>query len=119
LKLRGEFVPVCLGFYPYGRGLRAERAIIDALMDNHALSVLADAESWEWPVARRVMKTEKQGSHYEAITPKLLSWLIKESQRFGGTIPDQFWEQLRECHPKLKENGVSRLFWSDMLVKSN
>jgi hypothetical protein len=91
--------------------------IIDALMDNHAVSVLADAESWEWPVAQRVMETEKQGSHYEAITPKLLSWLIKESQRFGGTILDQFWEQLRECHPKLKENGVSRLFWSDVLVK--
>jgi hypothetical protein len=86
-------------------------------MDNHALSVLADAESWEWPVARRILKTEKQDGHYEAITLKLLSWLIKGSQRFGGTILDQFWEQVIECRPKLKENGASRLFWSDILVK--
>ncbi len=76
-------------------------------MDNHALSVLADAETWGWPVSRRIMKTEKQGGHYEAITPKLLHWLIKESQNFGGTILDEFWKQVGECHPKLKENGVS------------
>jgi hypothetical protein len=82
-------------------------------MDSHALSILAE-ESWGWPVRRRILKTEKQG---KTITPKLLSWLINESQRFGGTILDQFWEQVRECHPKLKENGVSRLFWSDILVK--
>jgi hypothetical protein len=82
-------------------------------MENHALSVLADAESWEWPVTWGIMKTEKQGSHYKQ---KLLSWLIKESQRLGGTILDQFWKQMRECHPKLKENGVSRLFWSDVFV---
>ena len=76
-------------------------------MDIHALSVLADAESWEWPVTRRIMKTENQGGRYKAITPKLLSCLIKESQYFGGTILDQyFWEQVRQCHPKLKENGV-------------
>jgi hypothetical protein len=82
-----------------------------------ALSVLADEESWEWPVARRIPKTEKKGGHYKVNTPNLLSWLIKESQRFSGTILDQFWEQVRECHPKLKENGVLRLFWSDILVK--
>jgi hypothetical protein len=86
-------------------------------MDNHALSVLADAESWEWSVAQRILKTEKQDGHYEAITLKLLSWLIKESQCFGGTILDRFWERVIECHPKLKENGVSRSFWSDILVK--
>jgi hypothetical protein len=85
-------------------------------MDNHALSVLADAESWEWPVpvTRRILKTEMQGGHYKA---KLLSCLIKESQRLGGTILDQFWEQMRECRLKLKENGVSRSFWSDILVR--
>ena len=58
--------------------------------------------------------SEKQGGHYEAIILKLLSWLIKESQRFGGTILDQFWEQVKEYHLKLKENGESRLFWSDI-----
>jgi hypothetical protein len=83
-------------------------------MDNHALSVLADAESWEWPVpvTGRILKTERQDGRYKA---KLLSWLIKESQRLGGTILDQFWEQIGECHFKLKENGG--LFWSDILVK--
>jgi hypothetical protein len=86
-------------------------------MDNHALSFLADAESWEWPATRCILKTEKRGGQYKAITPKLLSWLIKESRRFGGTILDQFWEQVRECHPKIKENGVSRLFCSDVFVK--
>jgi hypothetical protein len=86
-------------------------------MDNHAQSVLADAECWQWMVARRILKTKKQGGHYEAIILKLLSWLIKESQRFGGTILDQFWEHVRECHLKLKESGVSKLFWSDILVK--
>lgn len=32
-------------------------------------------------------------------------------------ILDQFWEQIREWQPKFKENGVSRLFYSDILVK--
>jgi hypothetical protein len=81
-------------------------------MDNHALSVLADAETLEWPVTRRIMKTEKQDGRYEAITAKLLYWLIKESQSFGGTILDEFWKQVKGCHPMLKDNGVSRLFWS-------
>jgi hypothetical protein len=27
-----------------------------------------------------------------------------------------FWEQVRECHPKLKENGVSRLFCSGIYI---
>jgi hypothetical protein len=85
-------------------------------MEDHALSVLVDAESWNWPPARRIMESGTKSGHYMAITPKLLSWLIKESQRFGGTILDQFWEQVKECHPKLKENGVSRLFWSDVFV---
>ena len=49
--------------------------------------------------------------------PDVLSCLIKESQHFGGTILDQFWEQVRKCHLKLKENGVSVFFWSDILVK--
>ena len=53
-------------------------------MENHALSVLADAESWNRLVARRVQKTGRKGGKYEAYTPKLLYWLIKESQRFGG-----------------------------------
>jgi hypothetical protein len=105
---------------PFMRNRRRIRRIttrLSSLMDNHALSVLADAESWDWPVTRRIQKSEKQGGHCQAITPKLLSWLIKESQCLGGTVLDQFWEQVRECHPKLKENGVSRLFWSDILVK--
>ena len=79
---------------------------LSSLMDNHAMSVLTDAESWEWPVSRRILKTEKQDGHYEAITLKPLSWLIKESQRFCGTILDQFCEQVIECHPKREENGV-------------
>jgi hypothetical protein len=86
-------------------------------MEVHALSVLAHAESLDWPPTRRIMESGTQGGHYKAITPKLLSWLIKESQSLGGTILDQFWEQVKECHPKLKENGVSRLFWSDVFVK--
>jgi hypothetical protein len=88
-----------------------------AAMDNHALSFLADAESWEWPAIRCILKTEKTGGPHKAITPKLLSWLIKESRRFSGTILGQFWEQVRKCQPKLKENGVSRLISSDVLVK--
>ena len=90
---------------------------LSSLMDNHALSVLADSESWNWPVARCIQKTGKQGGEYEVNTSKLLYWLIKESQRFGATILDQYWDQMRLCHPKLNENGGSRLLWSDILVK--
>ena len=86
-------------------------------MENHALLVLADAESWNWPVAPRIQQTRKQGAKYEANTPKLLYWLIKESQRFGVTNSEQFWDQVRLCHPRLKGNGAFRLFWSDILVK--
>ncbi|KAF5374130.1 hypothetical protein D9615_008842 [Tricholomella constricta] len=71
-------------------------------MDKHAIALLAEAESWTWPPTLRIL--EKQGGNYKAIMLKLLSYLIKESQLLGGTVLDQFWKQVEECHPKFKEN---------------
>ncbi|KAF5376931.1 hypothetical protein D9615_007199 [Tricholomella constricta] len=74
-------------------------------MDKHAIALLAEAESWTWPATPHILDGKlKQGGNYKAIMLKLLSSLIMESQLLGGTVLNQFWKQLGECHPKVKEN---------------
>jgi hypothetical protein len=75
-------------------------------MDMHALSVLEDATRWEWPITQRIQESGVRGGKYKAVTPQLLSCLIKESQKFGGTVLDQFWVELQKCHSKLDINGA-------------
>ncbi|KAH9979799.1 hypothetical protein BJV74DRAFT_887877 [Russula compacta] len=73
-------------------------------MDQHALAVLEQENLLNWPTTRRIPESGKQGGILASITPKLLYYLILESQRLGGGVLDQFWNQLGSCNPKLKEN---------------
>ena len=81
------------------------QAAVAAPMDQYALAILKDAETWVWPITRCIQESGKQGGKYEALTPKLLYHLIVESQTLGGTVVDQFWSQVEQCHPVLKRNG--------------
>ena len=77
-------------------------------MDQHALSLLACPEVWEFPNAKRIQESGKQGGKFEAVASRLLYYLILESQKFGGEVLTQFWNQLGECEGNLKENSASR-----------
>jgi hypothetical protein len=61
------------------------------MMDRHASAILEAAESWDWPPTYRTQALGEQGDKFRAITPKLLSGFIAESQALGGTLLDQFW----------------------------
>jgi len=74
-------------------------------MQAHALQILNAAESWEWPITLRIQKSGEQGGKYKAMATRLLSYLITESQTLGGSVLTQFWVQLGNCHPKLRENS--------------
>jgi uncharacterized membrane protein len=76
-------------------------------MDQHALSLLASPELWNFPNVKRIQESGKQGGKFEAATSKLLYYLILESQKFGGEVLQQFWNQLGECDENLKENSES------------
>ncbi len=69
-------------------------------MEMHALAILEAAESWDWPLNYRIQASG------EAITPKLLSGFIAESQVLGGTLLDQFWAVVRGCHSQFEENSA-------------
>ena len=72
------------------------------------MALLEAAESWDWPLTYRIQSSGSQDSKFKAITPKLLSGFIAESQSLGGTLVDQFWIMVGLCHPQLEENGASR-----------
>ena len=74
----------------------------------HALAILETAESWNWPVTSRIQASGEILGKFQAITPKLLSAAIIESQALGGTLLDQFWVVVGQRHPRLAENGRSR-----------
>ena len=75
-------------------------------MDDVALAFL---KVWEWPITARVQDSGETSSRskFKAITPKLLSGFITQSQLLGGTLLDQFWDRVEECHPKLRDNSGS------------
>ncbi|KAG6379309.1 hypothetical protein JVT61DRAFT_11764 [Boletus reticuloceps] len=73
-------------------------------MEQHALGILRNEDLLDWDDTRRIQASGKQSGTFRAITPKLLYYLIEESQKFGGDVLDQFWEQLGACDDKLKEN---------------
>jgi hypothetical protein len=83
-------------------------------MDQHALAILAIADSWNLPNTKRIQGPGSQGGKFERITSKFLYYLILESQRFGGGVLNQFWNQLGACHEKLKENSESKFIHSDL-----
>jgi len=79
-------------------------------MDKHALAILEAAEAWKWS---STMRTEASG--VAAITLKLLSGFIAQSQVLGGTLLDQFWLLFGSCHPRLNENSGSTYSHKDVI----
>ena len=59
-------------------------------MDKHALAILEQVESWDWPLTSRIQESGLgvlvKGGKFKAITSKLLSGFIAESIPLGGTI---------------------------------
>jgi len=68
------------------------------------LAILTAAESWYCPPTYRIQAKGDQGDKFKAATPKLLYGFIAESQALGGTVVDQFWDNVGQCHPRLVEN---------------
>ncbi|KAI0005925.1 hypothetical protein BJV74DRAFT_792373 [Russula compacta] len=58
-------------------------------MDQHALAILGKEKLRKWPITRRIQESGLQ---------------VLESQKFGGGVLNQFWDQLGSCRPNLKEN---------------
>ena len=79
-----------------------------SLMEQHALAILEQNDLWSWRDTKRIQALGKQGDKFQATTPKLLYFLIVESQRFGGEVLDHFWKRLGTCVEKLKENSQSK-----------
>ncbi|KAF8575268.1 hypothetical protein K439DRAFT_1370332, partial [Ramaria rubella] len=59
-----------------------------------------------WEIESRLQTSEETVSQYQAITSELLSAAIIESSQLGGSLLDKFWNNLADCHPKLKDNGI-------------
>lgn len=78
-------------------------------MEAHALAILDAAELWDWPLTHCIQASGSRSGKLRAITPKLLSCFIHESQALGGTLVDQFWDVVGRCHLKLAENSVSNI----------
>jgi len=74
-------------------------------MEQHALTILELKDLWNWRDTKRIRVS---GDKFQIATPKLLYFLIVESQRFGGEVLDHFWKQLGTCDEKLKGNSLSR-----------
>jgi len=86
-------------------------------MEIHALAILEGAESWNWPLTSRIQASGVRSGKFKAITPKLLSGFISESQALGGTLLGQFWDVVSQCHNRLAENGRSRLPFSEHIFR--
>ncbi|KAF8558054.1 hypothetical protein OG21DRAFT_1405907 [Imleria badia] len=71
-------------------------------MEQHALAILEQNDLWNWPDMKWIQASE---SKFQAATPKLLYFLIVESQKLGGKVLDHFWKQLGTCDEKLEENS--------------
>lgn len=79
------------------------------LMEQHALAILEQNDLWNWHDTKQIQALAgKQGGKFQVATPKLVYFLIVESQRFGGEVLDYFWKQLGTCDEKLKENSRSK-----------
>ena len=77
-------------------------------MEQHALAILEQNNLWSWHDTKRIQASGKQGDKFQVAAPKILYFLIVESQRFGGQVLDHFWKQLGTCDEKLKENSQSK-----------
>ncbi|KAF8133265.1 hypothetical protein EV363DRAFT_1295460 [Boletus edulis] len=73
-------------------------------MERHALAILEQNNLWNWRDTKQNQALGNQGAKFQVATPKLLYFLIVESQRLGGELLDHFWRQLGTCDEKLKGN---------------
>jgi hypothetical protein len=55
-------------------------------MEQHALTILKQNDLWNWRDTKWIQASGKQGDNFQAATPKLLYFLIAESQRFGDVL---------------------------------
>ncbi|KAF8120553.1 hypothetical protein EV363DRAFT_1474419 [Boletus edulis] len=73
-------------------------------MEQHTLAILKQNDLCNWLDTKQIQALGKQGGKFQVVTPKLMYFLIEESQGFSGEVLDHFWKQLRTCDEKLKEN---------------
>jgi hypothetical protein len=75
-------------------------------MDIHAVTVLAAAESWNWPILQHIQQSGEQGVKFKALTPKLLSCFILESRAYRDSqIVDRFWLNFQMGHTNFQTNS--------------
>ncbi|KAK2463007.1 hypothetical protein APHAL10511_004994 [Amanita phalloides] len=67
----------------------------------HALALLEEASAWDWHMTQCIQDSGKQGGKHKT---HLLTYLIMESFQLGGTVLNQFWDQLGNCHQRLRGN---------------
>jgi hypothetical protein len=86
-------------------------------MDHHALAVLAEAESWDWPHLYRKQESGEQGGKYRALTTKLLACCIRESRAFPNSMfVERFWYNVGRCDHGFRTNsegyiGLTQELW--------
>lgn len=75
-------------------------------MDIHALTVLAAAETWNWPILQHTQQSGEQGGKFKAMTPKLLSGFLRESQVYPDSeLLDRFWTNVGKDHKNFRTNS--------------
>jgi hypothetical protein len=75
------------------------------MMYEHALGVLDSAAFCEWPITNRTLSAGNTDTKFRAVIAPLLRSLIIESRHLGGSLLDQFWFHLGNCHPQLEQNS--------------
>ncbi|KAG5651621.1 hypothetical protein H0H81_008026 [Sphagnurus paluster] len=77
-------------------------------MDKHALAVLDAAQSWNWPAPSCIGSSNDhtKAQEFKEVCRRLLSCLVMESTKLGGTLVDHFWNEVGRCHPQLSENAI-------------
>ncbi len=89
-------------------------------MDKHALAILKDSDFWNWHNPNRIQEQGSLSRKLESVTPKLLYYLILESQNLGtggGQLLDHFWYQLGNCDNTLKVNSETKISYFLLLSR--
>jgi len=93
---------------------------INKTTDQHALAVLAAAESWGWPFTKHIQSDGAQGGKHKALTAKLLSCLITESRIFDESmLVDEFWNEIGKCHVHFPGNSEIVFIIDSLCTESN
>jgi hypothetical protein len=70
-------------------------------MYEHALAILEDTKSWQWPC----ILASSNKSTIKVNTSSLLYHLIEESHNLGGAVLEEFWTQFGQCGSPLADNS--------------